>query len=81
MTFARDLCDLCREQYRNEAQMVYQEQLLSATRGRGRFPQVRTFKAGLGSSTNSVYQDMEQAQSWWVWSCGRVGVAMNLVVE
>ena len=58
-----------REQYRSDAQALYQQQLLEATRGRGEFPPVRTFKPGQGASTNSVYQEMEQAQSWLVLLC------------
>ena len=37
---------------------------MAATKGRGKFPPVRTFKGGLDYSTNSIYHDMQHAQSW-----------------
>ena len=40
--------------------------MLDATRGKGRFPLIRTFCPGLETSTNSVYQDMDQAERWSV---------------
>lgn len=41
--------------------------MLNATRGKGEFPLVRTFKPGMEQSTNSVDYDMDQAERWSVW--------------
>ena len=59
-------CTPCmyRAQYCCDAQLLYREQMLAAASGRSKFPPVRTFKSGQDTSTNSVYQDMEQAKSW-----------------
>ena len=59
-----NFCYFFRDQYRHDAPHLYRQRMLTATRGKGRFPFIRTFKSGLDSSTNSVYQDMEQANSW-----------------
>ena len=53
-----------RADYYRDAQMVYQKRMLDATKGKGRFPLIRTFRPGLETSTNSVYHDMDQAERW-----------------
>lgn len=53
-----------RADYRRDAQLVYQKRMLDATKGKGRFPLIRTFRSGLDTSTNSVYHDMDQAERW-----------------
>ncbi len=45
---------------------MYQQNVSDAAQGRSKFPPVRTFKPGMEKSTNSVYQDMEQAEKWFV---------------
>ena len=40
--------------------------MLQAAQGRGKFPLVRTFKPGMDKSTNSVYQDTDQAEKWYL---------------
>ena len=53
-----------RAEYRRDAHLVYQKRMLAATRGKGRFPLIRTFRPGLDTSTNSVYHDMDLAEKW-----------------
>jgi len=45
--------------------MVYQQKMTAACKGMGSYPSVRTFRPGLETSTNSVFQDMDIASSWW----------------
>ncbi|KAK6165338.1 hypothetical protein SNE40_022284 [Patella caerulea] len=48
-------------QYRRDAQAAYQHKMFNAVSGKGDYPKVRTFTK-CGSSTNSVFKDLEAAQ-------------------
>ena len=49
-------------QYRRDAQAAYQHRMLAAHGGKGDFPKIRTFNK-TESSTNSVFRDLEAAES------------------
>ncbi len=57
---------LCRNQYQKDAQFVYKKNVSGAVQGKCKFPLVRTFKAGMGKSTNSIHQDVDLAEKWLV---------------
>ena len=46
--------------------MVYQQKMAAATRGKGSYPSITTFRPGQNASTNSAHRDTEHAQSWYV---------------
>ncbi|XP_062503470.1 basal body-orientation factor 1-like [Corticium candelabrum] len=52
-----------RAEYRKHALVAYQKSVAAAQRGEQELPRVRTFRL-LDQSTNSVYKDLEQAESW-----------------
>ena len=54
-----------RLQYRRDAFNAYQSRMLTAHHGQGDYPRIRTFHQTVpGCSTNSVFQDLEQANKW-----------------
>nr|KAG5703549.1 hypothetical protein BaRGS_020183 [Batillaria attramentaria] len=48
-------------QYRHDAQQAYQQRMLAAHQGKGKYPKIRTFN-NAENSTNSVYRDIEAAE-------------------
>ncbi|XP_064623880.1 basal body-orientation factor 1-like [Lineus longissimus] len=48
-------------QYRKDAQLAYQQKMLTAHVGKGNFPKIRTFNKS-DTSTNSVFKDLEAAE-------------------
>ncbi|XP_065052525.1 basal body-orientation factor 1-like [Rhopilema esculentum] len=52
-----------RNQYKKEAQIMYRSKMLAAHAGEADYPKVRTFLP-LGASTNSVFDDMKEAEKW-----------------
>ena len=59
------LAQIFRIQYRKDAQMAYQQKMLAAHTGKTDFPKIRTFRKS-EHSTNSVFQDLEAAESLYV---------------
>lgn len=58
----------CRMQYRKDAQLAYQQRMLAAQAGKGEYPRIRTFLKS-DFSTNSVFRDLEAAESLYVLFC------------
>ena len=50
-----------RLQYRHDAQLAYQQRMISAHAGVGSYPKIRTFNKS-EYSTNSVFKDLEAAE-------------------
>ena len=65
LNYVKKQIALNRLQYRKEAFSAYQNRMLVAHHGQGEYPRIRTFNAALNeNSTNSVFQDLEEATRW-----------------
>lgn len=55
-----------RNDYRKEANAVYNHRMLAAHLGQIEYPKVRTFTKKFDAfSTNNVFKDLEQAEKWY----------------
>lgn len=55
-----------RNEYRKEANAVYNQRMLAAHLGQVEYPKIRTFTKKFDAfSTNNVYKDLEQAEKWY----------------
>ena len=55
-----------RNDYRKEANTVYNHRMLAAHMGQAEYPKVRTFTKKFDAfSTNNVFKDLEQAEKWY----------------
>ena len=71
---------MCRQQYRHNAQVVYHQRMSDATSGKAEFPNIKTFRPVL-TSTSSVYHDMEEAERWLVGGNSlRDGILANVAI-
>jgi hypothetical protein len=58
---------LKRQEYRKEANAIYNNRMLEAYKGNADYPKVRTFSQKFdAASTNNVYKDLEEAKKWLV---------------
>ena len=56
-----------RNEYRKEANAMYNNRMLAAHLGQIEYPKVRTFTKKFDAfSTNNVFKDLEQAEKWYV---------------
>jgi len=56
-----------RNEYRKEANAMYNNRMLAAHSGQIEYPKVRTFTKKFDAfSTNNVFKDLEQAEKWYV---------------
>jgi len=66
LDFVRKQVATNRNDYRKEANAVYNNKMLAAHLGQIEYPKVRTFsKKFEANSTNSVFKDLEQAEKWY----------------
>lgn len=66
LDFVRKQVATNRNEYRKEANAVYNNKMLAAHLGQIEYPKIRTFsKKFEANSTNSVFKDLEQAEKWY----------------
>ncbi len=66
LDFVRKQVATNRNEYRKEANAVYNNKMIAAHLGQIEYPKIRTFsKKFEANSTNSVFKDLEQAEKWY----------------
>jgi hypothetical protein len=65
LNFLFDDCEKFRNEYRKNANNMYNSRMLAAYKGESEYPKIRTFSKKFDAfSTNNVYKDLEQAEKW-----------------
>lgn len=65
LDYVREQVASNREEYRKEANSLYNTRMLAAFKGQGDYPKIRTFSKKFdANSTNNVYRDLEEAEKW-----------------